>query len=147
VVHVKWEPFRDLMTMQDRMTRLFDETLSRIWKEEGPQRVWSPLVDILERENEVVLKVDLPGVNQNDIDIKVEESTLIIQGERKLIQETPHGNYLQIERPYGTFQRTFAIPRMIDQERIKASYKDGVLQVVLPKREEVSPKQIAVEES
>ena len=147
MVHVKWEPFRDLMTMQDRMTRLFDETLSRIWKEEGPQRVWSPLVDILERENEVVLKVDLPGVNQNDIDIKVEESTLIIQGERKLIQETPHGNYLQIERPYGTFQRTFAIPRMIDQERIKASYKDGVLQVVLPKREEVSPKQIAVEES
>jgi len=129
------------------MTRLFDETLSRIWKEEGPQRVWSPLVDILERENEVVLKVDLPGVNQNDIDIKVEESTLIIQGERKLIQETPHGNYLQIERPYGTFQRTFAIPRMIDQERIKASYKDGVLQVVLPKREEVSPKQIAVDES
>ena len=147
MVHVKWEPFRDLMTMQDRMTRLFDETLSRIWKEEGPQRVWSPLVDILERENEVVLKVDLPGVNQNDIDIKVEESTLIIQGERKLIQETPHGNYLQIERPYGTFQRTFAIPRMIDQERIKASYKDGVLQVVLPKREEVSPKQIAVDES
>ena len=147
MVHVKWEPFRDLMTMQDRMTRLFDETLSRIWKEEGPQRVWSPLVDILERENEVVLKVDLPGVNQNDIDIKVEESKLIIQGERKLIQETPHGNYLQIERPYGTFQRTFAIPRMIDQERIKASYKDGVLQVVLPKREEVSPKQIAVEES
>jgi HSP20 family protein len=147
VVHVKWEPFRDLMTMQDRMTRLFDETLSRIWKEEGPQRIWSPLVDILERENEVVLKVDLPGVNQNDIDIKVEESTLIIQGERKFIQETPHGNYLQIERPYGTFQRTFAIPRMIDPERIKASYKDGVLQVVLPKREEVSPKQIAVEES
>jgi HSP20 family protein len=147
VVHVKWEPFRDLMTMQDRMTRLFDETLSRIWKEEGPQRVWSPLVDILERENEVVLKVDLPGVNQNDIDIKVEESTLIIQGERKLIQETPHGNYLQIERPYGTFQRSFAIPRMIDPERIKANYKDGVLQVVLPKREEVSPKQIAVEES
>lgn len=147
MVHVKWEPFRDLMTMQDRMTRLFDETLSRIWKEEGPQRIWSPLVDILERENEVVLKVDLPGVNQNDIDIKVEESTLIIQGERKFIQETPHGNYLQIERPYGTFQRTFAIPRMIDQGKIKASYKDGVLQVVLPKREEVSPQQITVEES
>ena len=147
MVHVKWEPFRDLMTMQDRMTRLFDETLSRIWKEEGPRRVWSPLVDILEREGEVVLKVDLPGVNQNDIDIKVEENTLIIQGERKFIQETPEGHYLQIERPYGTFQRTFAIPRMIDQERIKASYKDGVLQVVLPKREEVSAKQIAVEES
>jgi HSP20 family protein len=129
------------------MTRLFDETLSRIWKEEVPRRIWSPPVDILERENEVILKVDLPEMNQNDIEIKVEENTLIIRGERKFIQETPHGNYLQIERPYGTFQRTFAIPRMIDLERIKAACKDGVLRIVLPKKEEVHPKQIVVEES
>ena len=147
MVHVKWEPFRDLMAMQDRMTRLFDETLSHIWKEEVPRRIWSPPVDILERENEVILKVDLPEMNQNDIEIKVEENTLIIRGERKFIQETPHGNYLQIERPYGTFQRTFAIPRMIDLEKIKAAYKDGVLRIVLPKKEEVHPKQIVVEES
>ena len=147
MVHVKWEPFRDLMAMQDRMTRLFDETLSHIWKEEVPRRIWSPPVDILERENEVILKVDLPEVNQNDIEIKVEENTLIIQGERKFIQEAPHGNYLQIERPHGTFQRTFAIPRTIDQEKIKAAYKDGVLRIVLPKKEEVHPKQIVVEES
>jgi len=147
MVHVKWEPFRDLMAMQDRMSRLFDETLSRIWKEEVPQRIWSPPVDILERENEVILKVDLPEVNQSDIDIRVEENTLIIQGERKFIKEIPHGNYLQIERPYGTFQRTFAIPRLIDLERIKAAYKDGVLRIVLPKKEEVHPKQIVVEES
>jgi HSP20 family protein len=147
MVHVKWEPFRDLMAMQDRMTRLFDETLSRIGKEEVPRRIWSPPVDILERENEVILKVDLPEMNQNDIEIKVEENTLIIRGERKFIQETPHGNYLQIERPYGTFQRTFAIPRMIDLEKIKAAYKDGVLRIVLLKKEEVHPKQIVVEES
>jgi len=147
MVHVKWEPFRDLMAMQDRMTRLFDETLSHIWKEEVPRRIWSPPVDILERENEVILKVDLPEMNQNDIEIKVEENTLIIRGERKFIQETPHGNYLQIERPYGTFKRTFAIPRMIDLEKIKAAYKDGVLRIVLPKKEEVHPKQIVVEES
>jgi HSP20 family protein len=129
------------------MTRLFDETLSRIWKEEVPRRIWSPPVDILERENEVILKVDLPEMNQNDIEIKVEENTLIIRGERKFIQETPYGNYLQIERPYGTFQRTFAIPRMIDLEKIKAAYKDGVLRIVLLKKEEVHPKQIVVEES
>jgi HSP20 family protein len=129
------------------MTRLFDETLSRIWKEEVPRRIWSPPVDILEREHEVILKVDLPEMNQNDIEIKVEENTLIIRGERKFIQETPHGNYLQIERPYGTFQRTFAIPRMIDLEKIKAAYKDGVLRIVLLKKEEVHPKQIVVEES
>jgi len=147
MVHVKWEPFRDLMAMQDRMTRLFDETLSRIWKEELPRGVWSPPVDILEKENEVILKVDLPEMNQNDVDIKVEENMLIIRGERKFIKETPSGNYLQIERPYGTFQRSFAIPRVIDQEKIKATYKDGVLRVVLPKREEVHPKQILVEEN
>ena len=146
MVHVKWEPFRDLMAMQDRMARLFDDTLSRIWKEEVPGRVWSPPVDILERGNEVILKVDLPEMNQNDINIKVEENTLIIQGERKFIKEGPHGNYLQIERPYGTFQRTFDIPRMIDLERIKTAYKDGVLRIVLPKKEEVLPKQIVVEE-
>jgi HSP20 family protein len=147
MIHVKWEPFRDLMAMQDRMTRLFDETLPRIWKEEVPGRVWSPPVDILERGNEVILKVDLPEMNQNDINIKVEENTLIIQGERKFIKETPDCNYLQIERPYGTFQRTFDIPRMIDLERIKAAYKDGVLRIVLPKKEEVRPKQILVEEN
>ena len=99
---VKWEPFRELMAMQDRMTRLFDETLSRIWKEEGITRgVWSPPVDILERDHELVLKVDLPEMNQSDIDIKVEESTLTIQGERKLIKETPEEKYIQIERPLG----------------------------------------------
>ena len=147
MVYVKWEPFRDLMVMQDRMTRLFDETLSRILKEEVPQRVWSPPVDIYEREDEVVLKVDLPEMNQNEIEIKIEEDTLIIQGERKFIKDPSSMNYLQIERPYGTFQRTFAVPRMIDRERIKAAYKDGVLQVVLPKRREAHPKQIVVEES
>ncbi len=143
--HVKWEPFRDLMAMQDRMTRLIDETLSRIWKEEVVHGTWSPPVDILERGNEVVLKVDLPGMNQSEIDIRVEENTLIIQGERKFVKESPEENYIQIERPFGTFRRTFTVPRTIDQEGIKASYKDGVLRVVLPKSEEVQPKQIVVE--
>jgi HSP20 family protein len=142
---VKWEPFRDLMAMQDRMTRLIDETLSRIWKEEVTRGVWSPPVDILERGNEVVLKIDLPEVIQNEIDIRVEENTLIIQGERRFTKETPDENYIQIERPYGTFRRTFSIPRTIDHEGIKASYKDGVLRVILPRRPETQPKQIAVE--
>ncbi len=142
---VKWEPFRDLMAMQDRMTRLIDETLSRIWKEEVTRGVWSPPVDILERGNEVVLKIDLPEVSQNEIDIRVEENTLIIQGERRFTKDTPDENYIQIERPYGTFRRTFSIPRAIDHEGIKASCKDGVLRVILPRRPETQPKQIAVE--
>ncbi len=143
--HVKWEPFRDLMAMQDRMTRLIDETLSRIWKEEVVRGAWSPPVDILERGNEVVLKVDLPEINQSEIDIRIEENTLIIQGERKFVKESSEEHYIQIERPYGAFRRTFTVPRTIDQEGIKASYKDGVLRVILPKKEETQPKQIVVE--
>jgi len=142
---VKWEPFRDLMAMQSRMTRLIDETLSRMWKEEVVHGVWSPPVDISERGNEVVLKVDLPEVTQNEIDIRVEEGTLIIQGERRFVKESPEENYIQIERPYGTFRRTFSIPKTIDEEGVKASYKDGVLRVVLPRKQDIQPKQIAVE--
>jgi HSP20 family protein len=147
MVHVKWEPFRDLMAMQDRMTRLFDETLSRIWKEEGmPRGAWSPPVDILEGENALIVKVDLPEMSQSEIDIKVEENTLIIQGERKFIKEAPGENYIQVERPYGTFHRTFSLSRRIDQEKIKASCKDGVLRIVLPKKEVVHPQKILLEE-
>jgi HSP20 family protein len=141
----KWEPFRDLMAMQNRMTRLIDETFSRIGKEDVARGVWSPAVDILERENEIVLKVDLPEVTQDEIDIRVEGNTLILQGERRFTKDTPEENYIQIERPYGTFRRTFNLPRMIDQEGIKASYKDGVLRIVLPRKQEIQPKQIVVE--
>lgn len=141
----KWEPFRDLMAMQDRMTRLIGETLSRIGKEDIVRGVWSPPVDIFERGNEVVLKVDLPEVTQDEIDIRVEGNTLTIQGERRFIKDASEENYIQIERPYGTFRRTFNLPRMIDQEGIKASYKDGVLRIVLPRKQEIQPKQIIVE--
>lgn len=147
MVHVKWEPFRDFMAMQNRMTRLFDETLTRIFKEEVPRSVWSPPVDIVERENELILKVDLPEINEREIDIKVEENTLVIHGERTFIKEVPGENYIQIERPYGNFRRTFTLPKMIEKEAIKASYKDGVLRIVLPKKKEVHPKQISVETS
>ena len=141
----KWEPFRDLMAMQHRMTRLIDETLSRMWKDEAPRGVWSPPVDMLEKGNEVVLKVDLPEVTQDEIDIRVEGNTLTIQGERRFIKSASEENYIQIERPYGTFRRTFNLPRMIDQEGIKASYKDGVLRIVLPLKQEIQPKQVVVE--
>ena len=148
MVHVKWEPFRDLMAMQDRMTRLFDETVSRIWKEEGTMRGgWTPPVDVAERENELILRIDLPEMNQSEIEIKVEENTLIIQGERKFVKENPDENYIQIERPYGAFHRTFTLSRRIDQDKIKASYKDGVLRIVLPKKEVVRPQKILLEEA
>ena len=142
---VKWEPFRELMAMQDRMTRLFDETLIRMWKEEPIRGVWSPLVDIIERENELVLKIDLPEVDVNEIDIHVEDNTLIIQGERRFLKEAADEKYIQIERPYGTFRRIFALPRMIDHGNIKASCKDGVLKVSLHRRGGENPRRISVE--
>ena len=142
---VKWEPFRELMAMQDRMTRLFDDTLSRIWKGEVAQGIWTPPVDVVETRTEVILKADLPEMSQDEIGIKVEDGTLTIEGERKFLKENPEESYIQIERSYGTFRRTFAIPRMIDQEKIKASYKDGVLRIVFPKKEHIYPKQISVE--
>ena len=108
---------------------------------------WSPPVDIVEREKELILKIDLPEINQNEIEIKVEGNTLIIQGERRFVKEVPEENYIQIERPYGNFQRTFVLPKMIDQEEIKASFKDGVLRIVLPRKKEVHLKQISVETS
>ena len=143
---VKWEPFRDLITMQERMTRLFDETLSRIWKEEGLQRgVWSPPVDVVDREHEILLKIDLPEMSQSEIDIKVDEGILTIKGERKFIKETPEERYIQMERPYGGFHRQFTLPKRIDQDKIKANYKDGVLYVALPKKEETHPKQVQID--
>jgi HSP20 family protein len=146
MVVVKWEPFRDLMAMQERMTRLLDETLSRVWREEDVQKkIWSPAVDILERKNDLLLKIDVSEVNQDEIDIKVQENNLIVQGERTLIKGAEEETFLQIERPYGTFYRSFTIPRAIDQQGIKASYKDGVLLVVLPKKEKDSHRQISVE--
>jgi len=146
MVHAKWEPFRELMAMQDRMTRLFDETLTRVWKAEGmPRDVWSPPVDIVEREKELVLKMDLPEVRLGEIDIHVEEDTLIIQGERKFVKEAADETYLQIERRHGVYQRTFNLSPRIDREQIKASYKDGVLLVVLPKKEAARPRQITLE--
>jgi len=141
----KWEPFRDLMAMQNRMNRLIDETLSRVWKDEAVRGVWSPPVDIFEKGNEVILKVDLPEMTQDEIDIRVEGNTLTIQGERRFIKDASEENYIQVERPYGTFHRTFNLPRMIDQEGIKASYKDGVLQIALPRKQEIQLKQIIVE--
>jgi HSP20 family protein len=146
MVHVKWEPFRDLMAMQDRMTRLIDETLAHLWKEEGVARgAWSPPADILEKENEIVLKIDLPEMKQSEIEISVEENMLIVKGERKFGKETPDERVIQIERRYGVFYRTFSLSRRIDQEGIKASYKDGVLRIALRKKEEVRPKQIALD--
>ena len=145
---VRWEPFQDLLAIQERMNRLFDETLQRNRsrdEEDISAGLWSPPVDIYETENEIILKAELPEIDQKDIDIKIEDNTLTIRGERKFEQETKKENYHRIERAYGKFSRSFSLPNTIDQEKIKATYKDGILKLVMPKKEETKPKQITVE--
>ena len=146
---VRWEPFQDLLAIQERMNRLFDETLQRTRSREEEDisaGLWAPPVDIYETENEIVLKAELPEIDQKDIEIKVEDNTLTIRGERRFDQETKKENYHRIERAYGKFSRSFSLPNTIDQEKIKASYKDGILKLVMPKKEEKKPKQITVED-
>ena len=142
----KWDPFKDLMTLQDRMNRLFEDSIRGARESDGglTSAAWSPAVDIFETENEVVLKAELPGVDQKSIDIHVENNTLTLRGERKLEKETKQENYHRIERAYGSFFRSFTLPGTIDQEKIHAGYQDGVLTVQMPKREETKPKQIKV---
>jgi HSP20 family protein len=142
---MRWDPFRDLVTLQDRMNRLFDESMrgARPANDESTTS-WSPAVDIYETENEIVLKAELPEVNQKDIDIQIENNTLTIRGERKFDNTVNRENYHRIERAYGLFNRSFTLPNMVDQEKIKADYKDGILKIELPKRDESKPKQIRV---
>jgi len=144
MVVTRWEPFKDLMALQERMNKLFDETFSR-----GAQDVevgaWSPPVDIMERGDEIVIKLEISGVDQKAIDLKVEGNVLTIKGERQLEEGTKRDDYLRLERPYGTFSRSFSLPNTVDHAKVKASHKDGILRLVLPKKEETKPKQIKVE--
>jgi HSP20 family protein len=142
----KWDPFKDLLTLQDRMNRLFDESVRNVktGDEALSSAIWSPAVDIYETDDEVVVKAELPEVNQKDIDIQIENNTLTLRGERKFNKETKKENFHRIERSYGTFSRSFTLPGSIDQEKINADYKDGILKISMPKREETKPKQIKV---
>lgn len=143
---VGWGPFRDLMTLQERMNRLFDESMrgARTPDEAMSTTAWSPAVDIYETENDIVLKAELPEVDQKEIDIQVANNTLTISGERKFDESLKKENFHRVERAYGRFSRSFTLPSLINQEKIKAEYKDGVLRVELPKRDETKPKQIKV---
>jgi len=144
MVVTRWEPLKDLMALQERMNKLFDETFSR-----GPQEAdtgtWSPPVDILEQGDAIIIKMEIPEVNQKTINIKVEGNALTITGERTLEEGTKREDYLRRERPYGQFSRSFSLPTTIDLEKVKASHNDGILRIVLSKREETKPKQIKVE--
>jgi len=143
---VKWDPFRDLLSIQDRMNRLFEQTLSRSRAEEGiAASTWTPAVDIYETPETIVLKAELPGLRREDIEIEVRDNTLTLRGERRFAKDVQEENYLRIERAYGAFQRSFTLPTTISQEKICAVFRDGVLELRLPKAEEAKPRKIAIE--
>ena len=140
----RWEPFRGLNTLQEQVNRLFEDSFSRSRSGHAELASWAPGVDVYETENELVVKADLPDVQEKDIDVRVENNTLTIRGERKFSNEVQDDNYLRIERAYGTFTRSFSLPNTVNTEAIKADYRNGVLSVRMPKREETKPKQIKI---
>src|SRR5579884_1536263 len=125
--------------------RVFEDSFSRMLNEPAANRPWSPAVDIFETENELVLKADVPDVDAKDIDVRVENQTLTISGERKFEHDNSSKGYHRIERSYGSFVRSFAVPNTFDTDKINAGFKNGVLTVTLPKKEAAKPRQVTVE--
>jgi HSP20 family protein len=138
------QPFRGLSTLHDQVNRLFNETVFRGQPEESAWTAWAPAVDIYETPNELVVKADLPEVDEKQIDVRVENNLLTIRGERKFEKSVPEENYLRVERTYGSFSRSFSLPNTVNAEAIRAEYRDGVLTVTLPKREESKPRQVKI---
>jgi HSP20 family protein len=143
---VRFDPFRELSHMQDRINRIFGDAYRRTDDDVLKGGDWTPPVDIFEnKEHEIVLRAELPGLKREDIDIRVENNTLTLRGERK--QETKEGstdNYHRVERSYGSFSRSFSLPTTVNTEKVSATFADGVLTITLPTREEAKPRQIQV---
>jgi len=146
-VLTRWEPFREFATLQDRMNRLFHESFNEGRDESLTTSTFAPAVDVYEDEHKVTLKVEVPGIDEKDIDVRVENNTLTVHGERKIEKEEKEENYRRVERQYGSFTRTFNLPQTVDTENVSASYDKGVLKIALPKKAEAKPKQIKVQVS
>ena len=144
---VKWDPFRDMVTLRDRMDRLFDDSLARLRGAEDDMSLsnWSPSVDVYETTENIVIKAEVPGVKKEDISVEVKDNTLYLKGERKFEKDVKEENYHRMERSYGSFRRVFSLPATVEQDKVKASFKDGVLEIMLPKAEKAKPKKIAVD--
>jgi HSP20 family protein len=142
---VKVDPFREFAAMQDRMNRLFGNVYLRD-EDTGVRGSWAPAVDIFETENhDLVVRAELPGLSREDIEVTVENNTLILKGEKKFDTQVKEENYRRIERAYGTFHRSFTLPNTVDTSKVAADFKNGVLTVKLPFREEAKPRTINVD--
>jgi HSP20 family protein len=143
---VRFDPFRELTTMQDRINRIFGDVYHRNVDDDLMTRGdWMPPVDIYQNGNqELVIKAELPGLKKEDIDVRVENNTLTLRGERKREETVKNEQFHRVERSYGAFSRSFSLPSTIDTEKVNADFKDGVLSITLPLREEARPRQIEV---
>ena len=141
----RWDPFRELLTLQERLDKMYREVERSRKEEDFVSSEWTPPVDIFELGETFVLKLDIPEVDKSSIDIKINDNELTIKGERKLEPGVEQDCYHRMERGYGTFVRSFSLTKTIDSSKIKAVVKDGILRIELPKKEEVKPKQIKIE--
>lgn len=142
---VKWSPMRDLLLLNRRLEKLFDDDFFRLpslFSDE--QKMWAPIVDIYEDDKDIILKAELPEIDPKNVDIKLEDNSLVLKGERKFDKELKKENFYRLERSYGAFKRQFSLPSYVDKEKIKASYKDGVLKIQLPKKKEAKPTKVDI---
>jgi len=144
-VLTRWDPFREFITLQDRMNRLFREPFGPEGREESlSTTTFAPPVDVYEDEHNVTLKIEVPGIDEKDIDVRIENNTLTVHGERKFEKEEKEQNYRRVERQYGSFTRSFTLPNTVDPEQVHANYDKGVLKISMAKKAEAKPKQIKV---
>jgi HSP20 family protein len=139
---VRYNPFAEAEEFTPGL-RLFQDSVNRLFAD-GNSRPWTPAVDVFETENELVLKADVPGIDMKDVEVKMENGTLSLKGERKFSHEKKENGYHRVERGYGSFTRLFTLPETVDAEKVSAGYKDGVLTITLPKKEIAKPRSINV---
>jgi HSP20 family protein len=141
----RYDPFRDLRSLQEEVNRLFSTNLTRGFGEEGIGRgAWNPSVDIYENKDQIVLEAELPGMNREDFDLTVENNVITLRGERHFEKKDESDNYHRVERSYGSFTRSFTLPQTVSADGATAEYRNGVLRVTLPKREETKARRIEV---
>src|SRR5712691_3139328 len=143
-VLTRWDPFREFTTLQDRMNRLLRDSFGSESQEALASISFAPAVDVYEDEHNVTLKIEVPGIDEKDIDVRIENNTLTVHGERKFEKEEKEENFRRVERQYGSFIRSFTLPNTVDSEKVSANYDKGVLKITLAKKAEAKPKQIKV---
>ena len=141
---VRWEPMRELNTLQSEMNRLFNTFFDEGGDTGAAPRRWAPAVDLIEREDSLVLKADLPGLSEDDVQVEVRDGVLTISGERKAEHEDKQNGYYRVERSFGRFSRSLQLPEGVDADKIGASFENGVLQVTIPKPEQRQPRRIEI---